>query len=69
MLPAWRKELKIDVATLDPQHRRALEEVFGRQFAANQRLMISVTELKVPMGNEPKPARSLGDSTRPSRAA
>lgn len=42
------KDLKIDVATLDTPHRRALEEVIGQQLAANQRLIISNTEVEVP---------------------
>ena len=57
-------ELKIDVATLDPQHRRALEEVIGHQLAANQRLIISVTELNVALGDGTQPAQSLDDWTR-----
>lgn len=48
-------DLKIDVAALDEPHRRALEEVIGRQLVANQRLIISITELDV--------SRS-GDATR-----
>ena len=39
--------LKIDVATLDAPHRRALEEVIGRQLEGNQRLIISVMDVAV----------------------
>ena len=56
-------ELKIDVAGLDPPHRRALEEVIGRQLTVNQRLFISVTELEVPASGAAPPAQSLADWT------
>jgi hypothetical protein len=55
--------LNIDVATLDAQHRRALEEVIGRELAANQRLIISVTEATIPPTADAKPAQTLGDWT------
>jgi hypothetical protein len=50
--------LNIDVASLDPPHRRALEEVLGRQLAANERLTISITELTIP-----SPPQTLEDWT------
>jgi hypothetical protein len=55
--------LNIDVATLDAQHRRALEEVIGRELAANQRLIISVTEVTSPPTADAKPAQTLEDWT------
>lgn len=56
-------ELKIDVAALDAPHRRALEEVIGRELAANQRLLISVIEVEVPPPAVRRPAQSLEDWT------
>jgi hypothetical protein len=55
--------LNIDVSTLDASHRRALEEVIGRQLSANQRLLISVIEVAVPTGSAPRPAQRLEDWT------
>jgi len=55
-------ELQIDVAGLDPPHRRALEEVIGQQLSANQRLFISVTEVAVCQAAPPPQA--LEDWTR-----
>ena len=57
------KDLHIDVATLDVPHRRALEEVIGQQLLANQRLIISVTELEVPPNTGRRPAQTLDDWT------
>ena len=56
-------DLKIDVATLDAPHRRALEEVIGQQLAANQRLIISVTEVEVPPIAAQRPTQTLEDWT------
>jgi hypothetical protein len=56
-------KLTIDVAGLAPPHRRALEEVIGRELTSNQRLLISVTEAAVPDSAEPPP-QSLEDWTR-----
>lgn len=36
--------ITIEVTTLDPLHRRALEDLVGHQLAANQRLIIQVAE-------------------------
>jgi len=55
--------LNIDVATLDAPHRRALEEVLGRQLAANQRLVISVMEVATPRSADTRPAQKLEDWT------
>jgi hypothetical protein len=55
-------ELQIDVVSLDASHRRALEEVIGRELAANQRLTISVSDVAAPASG-PKPAQSLKDWT------
>jgi len=57
-------DVKIDVAALDTPHRRALEEVIGRQLAGNQRLLISVIELGTEPRPEPRPAQTLDDWTR-----
>lgn len=35
-----------DVTTLDETHRRALEDVLGRELQANQRLIINVLEVE-----------------------
>jgi hypothetical protein len=56
-------DLTIDVAALDDPHRRALEEVIGRQLAANQRLVISVTELEARPVADDRPVQSLDDWT------
>jgi hypothetical protein len=55
-------ELQIDVVSLDPSHRRALEEVIGRELAANQRLTISVNDVAI-TSPAPKPVQSLNDWT------
>ena len=55
--------VNIDVATLDALHLRALEEVIGRQLAANQRLVISVMEVPMPQTAAPRPAQTLEDWT------
>ena len=57
-------DLKIDVATLAPPHRRALEEVIGQQLAANQRLIISVTEVELVPSDQARPVQSLDDWTK-----
>lgn len=41
------KDHAIDVANLDVPHRRALEDVIGRELASSQRLIISVIEVDV----------------------
>ncbi len=56
-------DLKIDVATLDTPHRRALEEVIGRQLAGNQRLVISVIELEAEQVSGQRPPQSLEEWT------
>jgi len=56
-------DLKIDVATLDTPHRRALEEVIGRQLAGNQRLVISVIELEAEPVSGQRPPQSLEEWT------
>jgi hypothetical protein len=50
--------LQIDVASLDGPHRRALEEVIGRELTVNQRLIISVTEAAA-LPAAAKPVQSL----------
>ena len=55
-------ELQIDVVSLDASHRRALEEVIGRELATNQRLTISVSNVAAP-ADRPKPVQSLKDWT------
>lgn len=53
-------ELQIDVVTLDAPHRRALEEVIGRELSVHQRLTISVSDLAA-SSPPTKPAQSLQD--------
>ena len=55
--------LKIDVAALDAPHRRALEEVIGRELYANQQLVISVIEVAIPSTSAQRPAQTLEDWT------
>jgi hypothetical protein len=52
-------ELHVDVTTLDAAHRRALEDVIGKELQANQRLVISVTEVA-----DTKAAQTLDDWTK-----
>jgi hypothetical protein len=54
--------LKIDVATLDLPHRRALEEVIGRGLSDDQQLLISIVETST--SGADLPAQSLEDWTR-----
>ena len=56
-------DLKIDVATLDAPHRRALEEVIGRELAVSQRLIMSVIDVAEPAGSALRPAQTLDDWT------
>lgn len=56
-------ELKIDIATMDGSHRRALEEVIGCELAANHRLIISVVEVTLPENIGARPAQTLDDWT------
>ena len=57
--------LNIDVAALDLPHRRALEEVMGQSLAANQRLVISVTDIETPPSDpSERPVQSLDDWTK-----
>lgn len=54
-----------DVTALDETHRRALEDVLGRELHANQRLIINVLELEVPGGAAgERPPQSLDEWTR-----
>ncbi len=48
-----------DVTALDEAHRRALEDVLGRQLQANQRLIINVLELELSPSTSPGGERSL----------
>lgn len=57
-------DLKVDVAGLDDPHRQALEEVIGRNLKANQRLIISVTEVEMTPSDQARPAQSLDDWTK-----
>ncbi|HET6884198.1 MAG TPA: hypothetical protein VFI31_28855 [Pirellulales bacterium] len=57
------RDLKINVGSLDVPHRRALEEVIGRELAANQRLIIHVAEIDVGEEQSSQPAQSLDDWT------
>ena len=58
------ENLKIDVAALDQVHRRALEEVIGRDLSANQRLTISISEVMPSRRDQARPAQSLDDWTK-----
>jgi hypothetical protein len=56
-----------DVTALDETHRRALEDVLGRELRANQRLVINVLELEVSGGAGTageRPGQSLDDWTQ-----
>jgi hypothetical protein len=59
-----QNQLNIDVATLDAPHRRALEEVIGRQLAAHQRLIISVLDAATPTVGAPRPTQTLENWTQ-----
>ncbi len=56
-------DLPINVSDLDAAHRRALEEMIGRELTPNQRLTLSVSEIATPPST-PKPAQSLDDWTQ-----
>ena len=56
-------ERKIDVATLDTPHRRALEEVIGCELEAHQRLIISVIEVESRPSDTARPAQTIDDWT------
>lgn len=56
--------LEIDVARLDDPHRRALEEVVGRQLRTNQRLLISFTDVELPPSDDPRPRQTLEQWTK-----
>jgi hypothetical protein len=53
--------LQIDVAALDSPHRRALEDVIGRQLTRNERLVIRVVEVEENARVEARPAQSVED--------
>ena len=57
------KDLKINVATLDEPHRRAMEDVIGHELVENQQLIISVIDLAVPIEGSTKAQQSLADWT------
>ena len=59
-----QSDLQIDVAALDDQHRRALEEVIGQHLRSNQRLVINVSEIELPPNDQARPAQSLDEWTR-----
>ena len=52
-------ERKIDVATLDLPHRRAIEDVIGHELGTHQQLIISVHEI-APTIDE-RPVQTLDD--------
>jgi hypothetical protein len=56
-------DLKINVSALDPPHRRALEDVIGRELTAKQTLLISVVDAEAPTNETVRPAQSLEDCT------
>ena len=55
-------ERKINVATLDFPHRRALEEVIGQELQSNQQVLISIINLQSAMHDD-RPAQTLEDWT------
>lgn len=56
-------DVKIDVAALDAPHRRALEEMIGRELAGNHRLIISVTEVEIPSDTGGRNGQTVEDWT------
>ncbi|MEO8494077.1 MAG: hypothetical protein ABI614_03335 [Planctomycetota bacterium] len=52
-------ERKIDVATLDLPHRRALEDVIGHELGTHQQLIISVHEISP--NTDDRPVQTLDD--------
>jgi hypothetical protein len=56
-------ERKIDVATLDATHRRALEDVIGCELGGRQQLIISVIEVAAGPNDAARPAQTLKDWT------
>jgi hypothetical protein len=56
-------DLKIDVAALDAPHRRALEDVIGRELSGHQRLIISVIEVEPEPTAMSKAGQTLDDWT------
>jgi hypothetical protein len=59
--PNMESPLNIDVSALDARHRRAIEEVIGRQLTSSQRLRITVFETEPAPPS--KPAQTLDDWT------
>ena len=55
-------ERKINVATLDFPHRRALEEVIGQELQSNQQVLISIINLQAAVDDD-RPAQTLEDWT------
>ena len=49
--------LRVDVASLDTEQRRALERITGRELSSNQRVVISVTEIET----QPQRKQTLDD--------
>lgn len=56
-------ERKIEVATLDLSHWRALEEVIGHQLRGNQKLVISVIDEVTSPAGDTRPTQTLDDWT------
>jgi len=55
-------ERKINVATLDSPHRRALEEVLGQELQSNQQVLISIINLQSAVHDD-RPVQTLEDWT------
>ena len=53
----------IDVTNLDPEHRRAFEDVIGARLQGNQRLLISVTDVNQSPAASSRPKQSISDWT------
>lgn len=55
--------LKTNVANLDARHRRALEELIGRELTTNVRVIVSIIDVAADDATG-KPAQTLEDWTR-----
>lgn len=51
----------VDISTLHPDHRRALEEILGRELTENQQLQIDVIDGDQLAGKASRPVQDLDD--------
>ena len=54
--------VNIDISSLDAFHRRAIEDVLGKELSANQRLVIQVEDVS----SSPKQSSNQTETTEPS---